>query len=101
MVKLKLLALALLASLVLSACNEESANEGKTSPENETQNIKEEKNIKEMVQQYSANKASDQSASITAQELIVEDSAGKETAYDISKEDFFVSIAPYINKTHP
>ncbi|MBB6446935.1 PBP1b-binding outer membrane lipoprotein LpoB [Bacillus benzoevorans] len=99
--KLKILAVTLLAAFVLAACNEESADEGKTALENEPQSVKETQNIKEMVQQYSANKAADQTASITAKELIVKDSEGKETVYDLSGEDFFVSIAPYINGTHP
>lgn len=93
--KLKILAVTLLAAFVLTACNEESADQGKASIENESQDIK------EMVQRYSSNKSTDQSASITSQELIVKDSEGKEKVYDISDEAFFASIAPYINETHP
>lgn len=64
-------------------------------------NEKEVVNIRELVSNYSSNKTTNDSASITSQELIIEKSDGKESAYDLSGEDFFVSIAPYINKTHP
>lgn len=64
-------------------------------------NEKEVESIREVVSDYSSNKTTNDTASITSQELIIEKSDGKELAYDLSEEDFFVSIAPYIDKTHP
>lgn len=94
--KFKILAVSLLASIVLAACGGgESANEGNATKENETPNIK------ELVNDYSVGNIEDQTASITSQELIVTDSNGKETAYNLPEEEFFVSIAPYVNETHP
>lgn len=58
-------------------------------------------NIRELVSDYSSNKTTKDTASITSQELIVKKSDGSESTYDVSKEDFFVSIAPYVNETHP
>lgn len=91
--KLKLLVVTFLASITLVACNGSASEEGTTSQENP--------NIKEMVYNFSMRLVKDQSAVITPSQLIVEDSNGKDTVYDISDEDFLVSIAPYINKTHP
>lgn len=56
--------------------------------------------IKELVHEYSVGEFEEVSASITSHELIVLDEEN-ETVYDISEEDFFVSIAPYIETTHP
>jgi hypothetical protein len=64
-------------------------------------NEKEVESIREVVSDYSSNKTTNDTASITSQELIIEKSDRKELAYDLSEEDFFVSIAPYIDKTHP
>lgn len=57
--------------------------------------------VKELVQQYSANNKANETASITSKQLIVTDSNGSKEVYDLSDEEFFVSIAPYINQTHP
>lgn len=90
--KFKILGMAFLAAGILAGCNggEESAE-----PE------KQQENIKEMVSDYSTGKIKGHNASITSHELIVKDSEGEEQVYDISGEDFFVSIAPYENQTHP
>lgn len=57
--------------------------------------------IKQLVQDYSVGKLSAKSASITSSQLIVDgDTAGSKT-YDLPKDEFFVSIAPYVNQTHP
>lgn len=54
-----------------------------------------------MVQDYSVGKLSAKSASITSSQLIVDsDTAGSKT-YDLPKDEFFVSIAPYVKQTHP
>lgn len=93
--KSKVILAAMLASSLMVACsNGEEANEGASQKEETV-------NVKELVQEYSSVKMEDASASITSKELIVKDSSGKETVYDLSGEDFFVSIAPYVNETHP
>lgn len=56
--------------------------------------------VKQLVQDYSGRKSKD-SASITSEQLIVTDRSGSETAYTLPKDEFFVSIAPYIENTHP
>lgn len=77
---------------LLAAC---SSNDEKTVTEKEVTNIK------ELVNDFSTDKIEVQSASITSNELIVTNSDQSQEGYDLSKEDFFVSIAPYINETHP
>lgn len=92
--KLKLITALLLASSLLAACSGNSQNQGaaeKAKPSD----------VKEMVGDYSARKLKAENASITSQQLIVTDKSGKETSYDLPKDEFFVSIAPYTNQTHP
>ncbi|SHS41627.1 Uncharacterised protein [Mycobacteroides abscessus subsp. abscessus] len=57
--------------------------------------------IKELVSDYSLGKIKNESASITSEHLIVKKSDGDEEIYDLPEEEFFVSIAPYVNETHP
>ncbi len=63
---------------------------------------KEAENIKEMVQDYTIGNLKAESASITDKHLIVTDSNSDEgkVAYSLPEDEFFVSIAPYVNKTH-
>lgn len=93
---LKLISAALLTASLLAGCSGNSSDEG-------TASIKESKpsDIKALVQDYSAHTIKDQNASITSQQLLVTDKGGKETAYDLPKDEFFVSIAPYNTQTHP
>ena len=93
--KFKILAAALMSAVVLSACNGNSTNEENSFSENEP------KNIKELVHDYSVGNIENASASITSTELIVTESDGKEQSYALPEDEFFVSIAPYINETHP
>lgn len=93
--KLKILAVSLFVSMILAACGGETAPEDSSLEENDSQNIK------EMVHDYSVGNIKDKSASITSQQLIVAESDGSEKTYDLPEEEFFVSIAPYINETHP
>jgi hypothetical protein len=88
----KLLTVAFLAAGLLAGCNggEESA---KTE--------KQPQNIKELVSDYSEGKVKGDNASITSHELAIADSEGDKQVFDLSEEDFFVSIAPYENQTHP
>jgi hypothetical protein len=90
--KVKLLTIAFLAAGLLTGCNggDESAK-----------NEKQQQNIKELVSDYSAGKIKGDNASITSHELVIADSEGDKQVYDLSEEDFFVSIAPYENQTHP
>lgn len=90
--KLKHFIVIALTFLALVAC---SANEDNAFEENE------EKNIKELVNDYSLRNIKDQSASITSHELIATDRNGNKASYDLPKEEFFVSIAPYIEQIHP
>ena len=92
--KLKFFGAALLAAVLLAGCSGEDATEEKT--EN-TSNASETKNIKELVSGYSTGGIEAESASITLDQLIVD----KTEVYDLPKNEFFVSIAPYINQTHP
>jgi hypothetical protein len=96
--KLKMFAIfavTLLAAIFLVACGGQGTNEESSLKENETQDIK------ELVSDYSVGNIENQSASITSQQLIVTESKKSKQVYDLPENDFFVSIAPYINKTHP
>jgi len=57
--------------------------------------------MKQLVQSYSAGTLRDGSASITSQQLIVTHDDGRQQVYDLPDEEFFVSIAPYVEQTHP
>ncbi|MFD1779344.1 CueP family metal-binding protein [Fredinandcohnia salidurans] len=81
----------LLLILLLAACNNSSSNE---------KEVNEVKDIKEMIHDYSVGSFEDVSASITSHELIVTDSNKEETSYELPEEEFFVSIAPFIETTH-
>lgn len=90
--KLKILGIAFLAAGLLTACN---GGEQSAEPE------KQQQDIKELVSDYSTGEIKGHNASITSHELTIADSEGDKQVYDISEEDFFVSIAPYENQTHP
>ncbi|UJW58327.1 CueP family metal-binding protein [Bacillus sp. A116_S68] len=62
---------------------------------------KNEQAIIEMVHEYSTTNEEDETASITPTELIITDSNDQEVIYDLVGDDFFVSIAPYVEETHP
>lgn len=89
-----ILAITLLVAIILAACGGKSTNEESASKVNETQDIK------KLVSEYSLGNIENQSASITSQQLIVTESNNSQLVYDLPENDFFVSIAPYINKTH-
>ena len=88
------LAVTLLVSVGLVACGEK--DDESSSPQ-----VMETKNIKELVADYSVGNIKDQSASITSQQLIVTDGDKKQVAYNLPEDEFFVSIAPYEDNTHP
>jgi len=89
MKKVMLIASALLLSLVSVACNNDKSASNEAKPQD----------IKEKVHMYSVGTFEDVSASITSHELIVNEN-GNKTSYDLPKDEFFVSIAPYIESTH-
>lgn len=89
--KSKILTLILFASMLLVACSGEEST-----PSND-----ESVDIKQLVHDYSTWSIEDETASITSTQLIVTDLDKKETLYDLPEDEFFVSIAPYINETHP
>lgn len=57
--------------------------------------------IEQLVHDYSVSSFEDVSASITSTELIVTDSSDEESRYDLPEDKFFLSIAPYVEQTHP
>ncbi len=87
--------LIVLASVLLVACSGDKQSDESSSGKNESVNIK------ELVHDYSTWSIKDETASITSKQLIVTDEDNKETLYDLPDDEFFVSIAPYINETHP
>lgn len=93
-VKWSLLFVVMIMSVALVACGGQDAvgNKGNAQPD---------KDIKELVNDYSVGKITDESASITSTELVVTDKDEKQTSYDLPKDEFFVSIAPFISETHP
>lgn len=88
-------AIGLTTSLLLAGC----ASSGESNATPETAN--EVENIKTLVNDYSMRNIEDQTAAITSHELIVTNSDESQVTYDLPEDEFFVSIAPYINETHP
>lgn len=89
--KMKNWLILILSSILLVACS----NEGETAEQGETEDIK------ELVHTYSVEDIEDETASITSKELIVTSEDETETVYPLPEDEFFVSIAPFINETHP
>ncbi|MEK3672721.1 MULTISPECIES: CueP family metal-binding protein [unclassified Paenibacillus] len=57
--------------------------------------------IKQMVSDYSSRALTSQSASITSTQLIVDSGGPNEVTYALPENEFFLSVAPYVQKTHP
>ncbi|SEU10424.1 CueP family metal-binding protein [Paenibacillus sp. NFR01] len=57
--------------------------------------------IKPLVEEYSSRAKTAESASIDSHTLTVTLSGNRVTTYALPKDEFFVSIAPYMNQTHP
>ncbi len=93
--KRRFIGLTLLATIMLAACSGGNTNEETSSKKGETENIK------ELVHDYSTGKIKDHTASITSKQLIVTDSDESQLTYELPEDEFFVSIAPYVNETHP
>lgn len=58
-------------------------------------------NIKQLVADYSSRSLTAESASIDSRTLAVTGTGNKVTSYELPEDEFFVSIAPYIDQTHP
>lgn len=58
-------------------------------------------NVKQLVSEYSGADIPDQTASITSHELIVTNSDESQVIYELPEDEFFISIAPYKDATHP
>lgn len=89
----KLTAMLLTIPMILGACSGAS-----------TDNLSKESDaidIKTLVHDYSVGNIKNQTASITSTQLIVTESDNSELIYDLPEDEFFVSIAPFINETHP
>ncbi|WP_042201354.1 CueP family metal-binding protein [Paenibacillus camerounensis] len=57
--------------------------------------------LKQLVQDYSSRTLTAESASISSTQLVVQETDGKSATYSLPEDEFFVSIAPYVTKTHP
>lgn len=98
---IKIFTATLLAGILLVGCSGETAVDD-SSPIIEQQEVqKETQDIKQIVQDYSGSKVEGETASISSTQLIVTDSKKNETVYDLPEDEFFVSIAPFENQTHP
>jgi hypothetical protein len=78
---------------VLVGCSSESG-----SKEAENTNATD---IKQLVQDYTVGNVEAASASITSAELIVTDENEEVVTHKLPEDEFFVSIAPFENETHP
>src|SRR5699024_12831260 len=92
--KLKITVIILVAFTLLAACNDQ--NDPKELNTNAST-----QNVKELVNEYSlGNFTDEETASITSTQLIVTDRKDNEAIYELPEDEFFVSIAPFINETH-
>jgi hypothetical protein len=57
--------------------------------------------IKQLVREYSSGQSDVKNASISSTELIVTGKNNQSITYPLPKDEFFVSIAPFVNETHP
>ncbi|NDI35790.1 CueP family metal-binding protein [Chengkuizengella sediminis] len=92
--KINRLLVALTTTLLLTACGEDVAQTQK-------QQEMDSQSIKDLVYDYSAGNIEVETASITSEYLIVKNTNQEERTYDLPEDEFFISIAPYIDKTHP
>lgn len=103
----KLAVMSLVAATVLAACTEEGTKDNEPIMDNKPAQVEpvviqgQTDDIKGLIADYSGNKTTDKKVSITSQELIVTDADANQTVYALPSDEFFVSIAPYINETHP
>ncbi len=93
--RLKIIAIMFMIPIFLGACSGTSTDNVDLSKENE------EIDIRTLVHDYSVGNIIDQTASITSTQLIVTENDDTEFTYDLPSDEFFVSIAPFMNETHP
>lgn len=86
-IRIALLGFISILLLTLSACGNEEA--------------KSSDDIKALVDEYSANFETNEMAAITSHELIITTEDEEEITHDLPEDEFFVSIAPYFDQTHP
>ncbi|AJD92207.1 hypothetical protein JMA_28900 [Jeotgalibacillus malaysiensis] len=91
--KLKSLISLLITAIFLVACTGDNENNSQT----QESSI----DIKALINDLSTREVQAEQASINGKQLTVTEEDGSESVYDVSHEDFFVSIAPYVNQTHP
>ncbi|RKD23223.1 hypothetical protein BEP19_11830 [Ammoniphilus oxalaticus] len=83
-------------SILSVACGNTNSNEEQTGQQVDAVLIK------QLVHDYSVEDFKGEvQASITSDELIVTNNNGDKEIYQLPEEEFFVSIAPYIEQTHP
>ncbi|MGG4554776.1 CueP family metal-binding protein [Paenibacillus humicus] len=80
--------------IVLSGCASQQS-------ENNNGIIKSDVDIKQLVSDYSSGNIEEQSASINSMQLIVTNQDNSQLTYTLPEDEFFVSIAPYVEQTHP
>lgn len=89
--KIKTIVMLALTMLILAACGGEDTSQSEDSLSTN--------DIKDLVNDYTVDNLEPDSASITSHELVVEE-GNEELVYELPEEEFFVSIAPFINETH-
>jgi outer membrane murein-binding lipoprotein Lpp len=97
--KRTIFAVGLAASMLLAGCA--SNDERNEATESQTEATNEVQDIKKLVNDYSVGNIEDQKAAINSHQLIVTNSDDSQVTYDLPEDEFFVSIAPYIEQTHP
>lgn len=70
-------------------------------PGNQNDQVMSTPDIKQLVENYSLKASSAKNISITSRELIVTEKNNKVNTYPLPADEFFVSIAPYRDQTHP
>jgi len=96
--KRTIFALGLTASMLLAGCASNDESNEATQSQTETNEVQD---IKKLVNDYSVGNIEDQTAAINSHQLIVTKTDKSQVTYDLPEDEFFVSIAPYINQTHP
>lgn len=95
MKKMKFIFLMIVSVLLLAACSNANDETAESSKEDTSADIE------QLVHEYSVGSFENVSASITSSELIVTESNDEETTYALPEDTFFLSIAPYVEQTHP
>ncbi|TFE04028.1 CueP family metal-binding protein [Jeotgalibacillus salarius] len=90
---LKSLLALLFISVLLVGCSSEGSDKASSVDDDSL-------NIKELVNDFSTREVGAEQASITGETLTITEDDGNEKTHDVTSEDFFVSIAPYVEQTH-